>query len=393
MSATPLTLGFLPLVDAAPLIVAQALGFASEEGLELTLLAAPSWATLRDMLASGQVVAAQMLSPLPVASALGLGGSAARLEALMVLNLNGDVIGVSTALATQMRAQGHGFDFTHAKAAGLALRAAAGARLRIGVPLRFSMHIELIRYWLAGLGKPMPDGWEICTVPPPRMAEALAAGEIDAFCVGEPRGSVAVDSGAGVLLLPGSAIWAAAPEKVLATRVGWADSEPDLAGRLMRAVWRAGRWLGQKSNLSVASELLATPERLGVASEVIERVLTGRLVISPEGEERHVPGFIEFHAGAANFPWRSQAAWIGARLAQRHNLDPMPAIHAARAVFRSDLYRQHLREAGAELPGASDKVEGSLAVPTAAPSQQGRLILPPDRFFDARIFDPADPLR
>ena len=393
MSATPLTLGFLPLVDAAPLIVAQALGFASEEGLELTLLAAPSWATLRDMLASGQVVAAQMLSPLPVASALGLGGRAARLEALMVLNLNGDVIGVSTALATQMRAQGHGFDFTDAKAAGLALRAAAGARLRIGVPLRFSMHIELIRYWFAGLGKPMPDGWEICTVPPPRMAEALAAGEIDAFCVGEPRGSVAVDSGAGVLLLPGSAIWAAAPEKVLATRVGWADSEPDLAGRLMRAVWRAGRWLGQKSNLSVASELLATPERLGVASEVIERVLTGRLVISRQGEERHVPGFIEFHAGAANFPWRSQAAWIGARLAQRHNLDPMPAIQAARAVFRSDLYRQHLREAGAELPGASDKVEGSLAVPTAAPSQQGRLILPPDRFFDARIFDPADPLR
>ena len=42
MSATPLTLGFLPLVDSAPLIVADALGFAAEEGLALILLPAPS---------------------------------------------------------------------------------------------------------------------------------------------------------------------------------------------------------------------------------------------------------------------------------------------------------------------------------------------------------------
>jgi two-component system, oxyanion-binding sensor len=291
-----------------------------------------------------------------------------------------------------MKAQGYAFDFADARAAGLALLAAAGEKLRIGVPFPFSMHMELVRYWLAALDAPLP-ALEIITVPPPRMAEALAAGEIDAFCVGEPRGSVAVDSGAGVLLLPGSAIWAFAPEKVLATRFGWAEAEPDLAGRLMRAIWRAGRWLGQPGNRSVASELLAAPGRLAVPAEVIERVLTGRLVISPDGAERHVPGFIAFHAGAANFPWRSQAAWIGARLAQRHGLDPVPAITAARAVFRSDLYRLHLRGTGAELPGASDKLEGSLSVPTAAPAAEGRLILSPDRFFDARIFDPADPLR
>ncbi|MGV8985366.1 MAG: CmpA/NrtA family ABC transporter substrate-binding protein [Cypionkella sp.] len=393
MSATPLSLGYVPLVDAAPLIVAEALGFGAEEGLDLTLLPAPSWATLRDMLALGQVAAAHMLSPLPVASAIGLGGSAARLEALMVLNLNGNTIGVSVDLAARMRVLGYGFDFADARAAGLAMLAAVSDRLRIGVPFPFAMHTELIHYWLSGLDQPMPEGLEICTVPPPRMAEALAAGEIDAFCVGEPRGSVAVERGAGVLLLPGSAIWAAAPEKVLATRAGWAEAEPDLAGRLMRAIWRAGRWLGQPDNISVASDLLAAPGRLAVSAEAIERALTGRLVISPEGVERRAPSFLEFHAGAANFPWRSQAAWIGSRLAQRHGLDPMPAIAAARAVFRSDLYRLHLDATGAALPGASDKLEGALSVPTAASSTQGRLILPPDRFFDAKVFDPTDPLR
>lgn len=392
MSLSDLRLGYVPLVDAAPLWVAQALGFAQEEGLSLTLVPAPSWSTLRDMLATGQVVAAHMLAPVPVAIAMGLGGVATPLEALMVLNINGNTIGVSRELAGRMRAAGHGFDFADARAAGLALLTAAKG-LRIGVPFAFSMHRELIDYWLGGLGVALPPALEIYTVPPPRMAEALAAGEIDAFCVGEPRGSVSVESGVGTLLLPGSAIWAAAPEKVLATRSGWAEAEPELAGRLMRAIWRAGRWLGQAGNSSVASDLLSAPGRLAVTSDVVERILTGRLIISAEGEERRAPRFMDFHSGAANFPWRSQAAWIGARLARRHGVEPLAAIAAARRVFRSDLYRQHLHSAGADLPSASDKVEGALLVPTAASAVQGRLILPPDRFFDAHIFDPDAPLR
>jgi ABC-type nitrate/sulfonate/bicarbonate transport system substrate-binding protein len=379
-------LGFLPLVDAAPLIVADAMGFAEEEGLALDLVAAPSWSALRDLLAVGQVTAAHMLAPVPVALALGLGG-AARFEVLSVLNLNGNAIGVSTALARRMA--GHGFDLKDARAAGAALLVAAGQGLRIGVPFAFSMHRELVDYWLQGLGLPLPAGLQIVTVPPPLMPDALAAGEVDAFCVGEPRGSVAVERGAGTLLLPTSAIWAVAPEKVLAVREGWAEAEPDLAGRLIRAVWRAGRWLAQPENVLVASEILGQRRRLDLSPEIIERSLTGRLVISPDGAERQVPGFLRFHDGAAGFPWRSQAAWIGARLAARHGLNATEAQQTAAAVFRSDLYRMHLASAGADLPAASAKVEGSLEVPTPVASSRGRLILPPDRFFDARIFDPG----
>ena len=298
MSAV-LALGYVPLVDAAPLLVAEALGFAEEEGLALTLHPAPSWAALRDMLASGQVAAAQMLSPVPVAMALGLGGSAARFEALSVLNANGDAFAVSLPLAGRMRAAGHAFDFADATRAGRALLAASGGALRIGVPFPFSTHVELVEYWLSGLNLPRPAGLEIITVPPPRMANALAAGEIDAFMVGEPWGSVAVEMGVAELLLPGSAIWAFAPEKVLATRQGWAAAEPDLAGPLLRAVWRAGRWLALAGNHASASEILAAPGRLDAAPEVIERALSGRLVISPQGQERRSPGFMEFHSGAA----------------------------------------------------------------------------------------------
>ena len=78
MKAVTVSVGFIPLVDAAPLIVAQEMGFAAEEGIALALRRAPSWASLRDMLSFGQVEAAHMLSPIPVATALGLGRAGAK---------------------------------------------------------------------------------------------------------------------------------------------------------------------------------------------------------------------------------------------------------------------------------------------------------------------------
>ena len=390
MSVT-LRLGYVPLLDAAPLIIAEALGFAEEEGLSLDLHTAPSWAALRDMLAVGQVDAAQMLAPVPVAMALGLGRGPVRFEALCVLNLNGNVIGISNSLAAKMASAGYGFDFTDAAAAGRALLEASPS-LRIGVPYTFSMHRELLLYWLAASGASAAQ-LDIRTVPPPQMAEALQAGEIDLFCVGEPWGSVAVENGSGTLLLPTSALWARAPEKVLATRTGWAEAEPALAGRLLRAVWRAGRWLGRAENNIIAAEMLTAQGRIAVSAELVERALTGRIVTGGDGREHLTPQLIEFFEGAAGFPWRSQAAWIGASLAGRHGLDLEEAAAAAAGVFRSDLYRLHLRPAGAILPGASEKLEGALAQPTSVPAERGQLILPADRFFDARIFDLTAPAR
>ena len=389
MIGEPLGVGFIALVDAAPVVMAHELGFAAEEGLALSLSRAPSWSTLRDMLALGQIEAAHMLAPVPVASALGLGGSAAALDALAVLSVNGNVVGVSNPLAARLRADGFSADFGDATSAGRALIAAADGPLRFGVPFPFSMHAELLYYWLSALGRPAPQGMAIRTVPPQLMAEALAANEIDAFCVGEPWGSIAVETGVGELLLPGAAIWAFAPEKVLAVRHDWAQTHPALAAQLIRAVWRAGRWLDDPNNHITAAEILARPAYLDVAAEVIERSLAGRLVISPRGEERRTDSFIAFHDGAAGFPWRSQAAWIGVQLAGRMGLDRGAAATAARAVFRTDLYRDALRRTGAELPGASEKVEGSVGAKMAVASESGRLFLRPDRFFDGRIFDPC----
>ncbi|MCV6594935.1 MAG: ABC transporter substrate-binding protein [Silicimonas sp.] len=389
MSLTRLTLAYLPLVDAAPLIAAQEMGFAREEGLTLDLVAAPSWSSARDMLAFGRVEAAHMLAPVPVAMSLGIGGVASSISALMTLSLNGTAIGVSETLAERLRAGGHSFDFRDAEAAGRALVNATEGPLRLGVPFPFSMHAELFYYWLSASGRPAPQSLQIRTVPPPLMADAIAQGDIDAFCVGEPWGSIAVERGVAHLLLPGRAIWASAPEKVLAARSDWVAAEPELTGRLMRAIWRACRWLGTGGEETTAAELLARSDYLNLAPEIIDRGLSGRIVVSPKGEMRDCPGFVEFHAGGATFPWRSHAAWIARQMATRLGLDLRSSVDTAKSVFRTDLYRQHLADVGAALPGASEKIEGANGPDTAVAAERGRLILTENRFFDGAIFDPA----
>lgn len=387
MSASPIRVGFIPLVDAAPLVIAKELGFAEEEGLSLDLIPAPSWSALRDMLAHGRITAAHMLAPVTVATALGLGGVVSRFEALSVLSVNGNVFGVSQDLAARMSDKGYVFGQTDAAAAGNALIAASGGRLRIGVPFPFSMHAELTYYWLSSLGIAAPQSVDVRTVPPPMMARAMELDEIDAFCVGEPWGSIAVERGHASILLPGAAIWSFAPEKVLATRQDLVTEDPSLCHSLIRAVWRAARWLSARDNRSITAELLSRNEYLNVPPIILERALSGRLVATRTGAGMSVETFVGFHSGAAGFPWRSQAAWIGSRMASRTGLDRKEAETAAKSVFRSDVYRAALADTGADLPGASEKVEGTIDVPTAVASQSGTLILQPDRFFDGRVFD------
>lgn len=382
-----LRLGYIPLIDAAPLIVAHELGFAAEEGLQLQLVRLGAWAQSRDMLGAGLIDAAHMLVPLPVGQALGLGPALPVLDLVMFLSHGGQAVAVSRAIEDRLRAFGHDFDFADARRAGLALRRAVAGPLRVGVPFMFSTQLELIHHWLSACGF-TPSDLDIRTVPPPMMADALAAAEIDAFCVGEPWASFAVERGIAALLLPGTAIWSAPPEKGLVLRHHFVEDRPEQTGALMRAIWRASRWLDEPDHRGTAAEIMSRKDYLDLPSELAERGLTGRLTISSTGETRDVPGFLAFNDGAASFPWKSIAALFAASIARQHGRAEAPAMQAAMARFRTDLYRQHLRPAGAALPGASLRIEGAVTEDRTVPAERGQMILRADGFFDGFTFEP-----
>jgi ABC-type nitrate/sulfonate/bicarbonate transport system substrate-binding protein len=64
-------LGFLPLIDAAPIIAAKARGYFAEEGLNVTLHRQVGWANIRDKLSFGHIDAAHALLGMPLVSHLG----------------------------------------------------------------------------------------------------------------------------------------------------------------------------------------------------------------------------------------------------------------------------------------------------------------------------------
>ncbi|MDB6454061.1 ABC transporter substrate-binding protein [Falsirhodobacter sp. 20TX0035] len=387
MTLDRIRLGYVPLTDAAPVLIAREMGFAAEEGLDLDLSRIGAWAQSRDLLGAGMIDAAHMLVPLPVAQAVGLGPDLPAMDLVMVLSQGGQAVAISQTIAGRMRVDGHPFDFADARAAGAALRRVVRGPLRVGVPFRFSTQAELMFHWLEGCGFAVPE-IRVVTVPPPMMADAIAAGDVDAFCVGEPWCSFAVERGVATLLLPGRAIWAAPPEKGLVLRRDFTEARPDLTGRLMRAIWRAGRWLDEPENRGTAADILSRPEYLNLPPELAERGLRGRLMISAAGEVREDPDFIAFHRNGATFPWKSLAALFAARMIRDHGLPAAPAMQAAMDCFRTDLHREHLRPAGAALPDADIRTEGALPASRPVTAERGQVILRADAFFDGRIFDP-----
>ena len=73
MTEHRLRIGFIPLADAAALIVAADKGFAAERGLTIDLVREISWSNVRDKLNIGLFDAAHLLAPVAVASSLGIG--------------------------------------------------------------------------------------------------------------------------------------------------------------------------------------------------------------------------------------------------------------------------------------------------------------------------------
>ncbi len=388
MSLTPLRIGFLPLVDAALPILAREFGFAEAEGLDLRLVRDMSWATVGDRLLYGHSDAAHLIAPLAIATTLGLGRPATALSVPFVLGLNGNAITLRPDLAARVTTPGLPGDVT-AIGRRLADLARAAPKLRFGVVHRFSSHDYMLRYWLLGSGIDPTREVDIVTVSPPFAADALASGEVDGICVGEPWNSVAVDRGVGVIVAVTSQIWRRGVEKVLAMRSDRLAAEPDMVARLIRALYRAGVAFVDPGQRDMIAAILARGEYLDGSADLIARAISDRIRFARGAEPIHVPDFMFQHREAANFPWVSQAAWLYAQMSLAGHLTPDPATYAAaQRVFRPDIYRAALRPLGVPLPGANSKLEGGITRPLAVGTALGRLILGPDAFFDARSFDP-----
>ncbi|MCJ8156323.1 CmpA/NrtA family ABC transporter substrate-binding protein [Sphingomonas sp. LaA6.9] len=384
-------IGFLPLVDSVLPIVAHEFGLANAEGIAIELVRDPSWATVRDRLIYGQTDAAHLLAPLAIATSLGLDRPAVPLGAPFMLGLNGNAVTVSRRIAALIGNMGiDDVAATGRALAGVARKeSAAGRKLRFAVVHRYSSHNYMLRYWLSASGCDPDTDVEIVVVPPPFVADALASGEIDGSCVGEPWNSVAVERGVGVIIAATARIWSRGVEKLLAFRRQTLDERGEEVAALIRALHAAGKAVSDPVQRKGVAELLARHAYIDQPAALIEHALCNQMVLAAGQAPTPIADFLVLHREAANFPWRSQAMWLYSQMVRwGHATLDSKGFEAAAAVFRPDIYRAALAGTDAILPGASAKVEGAIEQPMGAPSVSGRLILGPDRFFDGRRFDP-----
>jgi NitT/TauT family transport system ATP-binding protein len=341
----PLHIGFIPLVDAAALIVAVDRGFTAAEGLDVTLVREVSWSNVRDKLNIGLFDAAHLLAPVAIASSLGLGHVKVPITAPFNLSLNGNAITVSPQLHAAIMGEIDG-DPYDPMATALALSRVVAARrksgadpLTFGMTFPFSTHNYQLRFWMAAGGVDPDEDVRLVVLPPPYMVDSLASGHVDAFCVGAPWNSIAVDRGVGHILHFASDILVRAAEKVLAVRQAWSEKHPEVLASLVRAAYRAAEFIEEPNNRAEVAHLLARPERLDVDAELIRRTLDGRLKISPDGTIRTSDRYLLVGREGAERPDPAQAAWLYAQMARWGQTRVSPeALETVMAVFRPDIF-------------------------------------------------------
>ena len=366
-------LGFIPLLDCASLVVAAERGFAAQEGIELALVRETSWANIRDRLIIGHFDAAHMLGPMSVASTLGIGHVRVPLIAPFALGRGGNAITVALRLWDQMERVG-AVPAGPPRVQGAALKRVVESRnsahlepLTLGMVYPFSCHNYALRYWLAAAGIDPGRDVRLVVIPPPFLVDALRAGQIDGFCVGEPWNSVAVNAGAGTIVTTTTAIWPMSPEKVLGCRPEWAQRHPLQLAALLRALYRASLWCEQQDNHADLAQLLAQPRYVGAPAELLRRGLESTLVLRPGTQAERIPDFYVPAAGAATFPWVSHAVWYYAQMVRWRQIEfSSEHVAAARTTYRPDLYRAALNQLASDIPTADVQV---------------------DRFFDGATFE------
>jgi NitT/TauT family transport system ATP-binding protein/nitrate/nitrite transport system substrate-binding protein len=315
-----LRLGFVPLNDAAALIVARDKGFFAAEGLNVELSREASWATVRDKVSVGALDGAHMLAPLALAMSLGAGCEPTAMIAPFALNLGGAALTLSPRLAARV-VEGAG-------AAGLSdlivrRREQGSSPLTFAAVFPYSTHNYLLRDWLARAGVDPDRDVRLTVAPPGRTAELLADGVIEGFCAGEPWNRVAERAGAGQIVMRASRFAPDAPDKVFATTQTWAQAHPSRLQALLRALLRASTWIEAPENRAELVALLAHSDCVGVEREAVAASLED----------------IRFHRDGANRPEPSHALWLVEQMRRWGQLiaDQDGATIAA-TVYRPDLF-------------------------------------------------------
>jgi NitT/TauT family transport system substrate-binding protein len=167
----PVRIGYLPITDATPLLVAHQRGLFQKQGLSVEKPRMfRSWAQIVEAFLSGQVNVVHMLSPMTIWARYG---SKAPAKVVAWNHVCG------SALAMTVKKDVHQLDDL--------------AGTTVAIPFWYSVHNVVLQHLLKargiasiGSGTPGPKQVKLVVMAPSDMLPALAGGQISAYIVAEP---------------------------------------------------------------------------------------------------------------------------------------------------------------------------------------------------------------
>jgi nitrate/nitrite transport system substrate-binding protein len=281
-----LSIGFIPITCATPIIMAEPLGFYKKHGLNATVKRAAGWAMIRDWAINKEVDAAHMLTPMPLAITLGAGSMPKPFYMPAVENINGQAITLHIKhKEVKTAADMKGFRFC--------------------VPFDYSMHNYLLRYFLAEGGVHPDKDVQIRVVPPPEMVANLKAGNVDGYLAPDPFNQRAVYENVGFIFKLSKEIWDRHPCCAFTVSKEFATDYPNTFWALFRAIVDATHYASDPAHRKEIAAAIAPTNYLNQPVTVLEQVLTGTYA-DGLGNIKKEPNRIDFDP----YPWHSMAIWI-----------------------------------------------------------------------------------
>lgn len=298
---TEVKIGFIPLTDCAPIVVAAEMGFDKKYGIKITPQKQASWAAVRDKVMNGELHAAHILYGLVYGVQMGIGGQQKDMTVLMSLNNNGQAI----TLANQLKEKG--------VKDGKSLKRLLDNENRdytFAQTFPTGTHAMWLNYWLAANGIDPTKDVKTIVVPPPQMVANMRIGNMDGFCVGEPWGARAIYDKVGYTVTTSQDIWTDHPEKVLGTTAEFVAKHPNTSRAMIAAILDACKYIEAIENRAKVAKLIAGKAYVNTTEEVIE----GRFVGDYDngiGRKWKDPNYMKFYGdGAVNFPYLSDGMWF-----------------------------------------------------------------------------------
>jgi len=374
-------IGYIPIFESAPLIVAQEKGFFAKYGMTgVQVLKQSSWGSARDNLVigaeGGGIDGSQWQMPMPYLINEGIITDNKKIPMYVLMQTSTQGNGI--AIANKHLGKGLHLDVSKAKGYIDQLKS-AGTPFTAAYTFPAANQELWIRYWLAAGGINPDTDVKLITVSPAQTVANMKTGTMDGFSTGDPWPYRILADKIGFMAALTAQIWPNHPEEYFAMRADWVDKHPKATKALMKGIMEAQQWCDKPENRKELAKILSGRQFIGLAPEILAPPLDGKYTMGdgqPDiNDVTKGPLFWKDAKGSVSYPYQSHDTWF---LTENIRWGMIPAETDVKAwvgkVNREDLWREAAKEAGiadADIP--KEKTRGV------------------ETFFDGIKFDANDP--